>query len=106
MRFSYQRQSNSKSPLVSRTFLSILADLTNSIVWIVSILSLISNSFRLFFNFFFGGGRLNQLQLLSPSCSTVFLVGGLVHRLDRTEQKNPLDDKFFFSSELTLGFVF
>ena len=33
-----------KSPQVSRTYLDILADLKNSVVWMVSILPLISNS--------------------------------------------------------------
>ena len=37
--------SDSKSPQVSRTLLSILADLNNAVVWIVSICPLISKSF-------------------------------------------------------------
>ena len=37
--------SNSKSPQVSRTLLSILTDLNNVVVWIVSIYPLIFNSF-------------------------------------------------------------
>ena len=36
--------SDSKSPQVSRTLLSILADLSNIVVWMVSVLPLISNS--------------------------------------------------------------
>ena len=36
--------SNSKSPEVSRTLLSILADLSNAVVWMVSICHLISKS--------------------------------------------------------------
>ena len=55
--FSHQRKlmvfhwslSNSKSPRVSRTFLSILADLNNPVVWMVSTL-LISWSSNLFIN--------------------------------------------------------
>ena len=49
--FSHQRLlvvfywglSNSKSPQVSRTLLSILADLNNAVFWMVSILPRISN---------------------------------------------------------------
>ena len=41
-----------KSPLVSRTLLSILANLTNALVWIVSILFLIFSSSSLFFHVF------------------------------------------------------
>ena len=42
--------SDSKSPQVSRTLLSILADLNNAVVWIVSIRPLISKSCRPFIN--------------------------------------------------------
>ena len=41
--FSYQRLRDIKSPPVSRTLLSIQANLTNAIVWMVSILLPISN---------------------------------------------------------------
>ena len=45
----YRSLSDSKSPHVSRTFLSILVVLNNEVVWMVSILPLISNSSSLFF---------------------------------------------------------
>ena len=41
--------SDSKSPQISRTHLSILADLNHSVVFMISILSLISNSSSLSF---------------------------------------------------------
>ena len=44
--------SDSKSLQVSRTLLSILANLNNAVVWMVLILSLIFNSFSLFFQTF------------------------------------------------------
>ena len=46
--FFYLSLSDYKSPLVSRTLLSILADLNYSVVWIVSILRLIFSSSSLF----------------------------------------------------------
>ena len=65
--------SGSKSPPISRTLLSILADLMSIVVWMASILSLITNSSSLFsspWSLF----QLNQLQLVSPSpsCSIIF----------------------------------
>ena len=44
--FFYWSLSDSKSPHISRTLLSILADLNNKVVRIVSVRPLISNSFR------------------------------------------------------------
>ena len=51
----YWSLSDSKSPQVSRTFLSILADLITAVVWMVSILPLIfnSSSISLLGSFFF-----------------------------------------------------
>ena len=46
--FFHWSLSDSKSPQVSRTLLSIQADLNNDVVWMVSILSLISRSLNLF----------------------------------------------------------
>ena len=43
--------SDSKSPQVSRTFLGILADCSSAVVWMVSILPLISRSSSLFSKF-------------------------------------------------------
>ena len=42
----YRRQKDSKSPQVSRSFLGILPDLNNIIVWMVSVNPPISNSFN------------------------------------------------------------
>ena len=64
--------SDSKSPWVSRSLLSILANLTNSVVRIVSILPLISN-FTSLFTSLWGSfqAHLLLLVLLSPPCSTL-----------------------------------
>ena len=64
------------SPQVSRTFLSILANLNKAVVWMVSIHSLISSSSSYAFPSHWGLFQVHQLQLvlLSPSCSTGFLV--------------------------------
>ena len=43
---SHRSLSDSKSPQVSRTFLSVLANLSNAGVWMVSTRPFISNSFR------------------------------------------------------------
>ena len=65
--------SDDKSPQVSRSLLSILANLNNAVVWMVLAYSLISSSssllpslWRLF------QVHLLQLVSLSPSCSIVF----------------------------------
>ena len=47
----YTSLSDNQSPLVSRTLLSILADFSNSVVWIVSILPMIYSSSSLFSRF-------------------------------------------------------
>ena len=80
-RFSHQRLlvgfqwslSDSKSPQVSKDFLSIQAGLSNVLVWMVSILPLISNSSCLFSNLL-GPFQVHRVQLvlLSPLCPTVF----------------------------------
>ena len=57
--------SYSKSSQDSRTLLNILADLNSAVIWMVSILPLISNS-------------LSQLVSLSPSCSTTFQLSGKI----------------------------
>ena len=41
--FSHQRLSDSKSPQVSRTILSILADLNNAVIWMAYTRSLLSS---------------------------------------------------------------
>ena len=74
--FFYRSLSDSKSPQVSRTLLSILTDLNTAVVWTVSIRPSIFNSpnpltkslWRLF--------QVHQLQSVSPSlsCSIAFLV--------------------------------
>ena len=64
---------DSKSPQISRTLLSILADLNNAIVWMVFTCPLISKSSSLWINPFVT--VLNALiTIVSPSlsCSTVF----------------------------------
>ena len=61
--------SDSKSPRVSWTFLSILADLNCIVVWMVSILPLTSNSTTLFSDSFGTPFQVHQLQLVSPSSS-------------------------------------
>ena len=89
---------DSKSPQVSRTFLSILANLNNAVVWLVSVLPL--------------PFQVHQLQLvsLSLSCSIAFSVlwQGPSIFLSFSfffffffpplccplEQQNPTDDKF------------
>ena len=93
--------SDNKSPQISRTLLNILTDINHSVVWMASILPLISCS----------------NCLLSKPLGTVpsapITIGIMFHRLlvlcqDRstslisfifyrrsTERQNPLDDKFF-----------
>ena len=63
-----------KSPQVTRTLLSILADLNNVVVWMVSILPLIFLKFSVYLLIF---------SLLFSRCGP-------------PEHQNPLDDKFFF----------
>ena len=58
--------SDNKSPWVSRTRLSILADFSNVVVWIVSILLLISNSSS-FFSCLWEAFQVLQPQLVSLS---------------------------------------
>ena len=68
---------DSKCPQLSRTLLSILADLNNTFVWMVSARSLISNFFSLFtMPLGLGSFRVHRLRVvsLSPSCSVAFLV--------------------------------
>ena len=72
--------SDCKSPQVSRTLLSILADLNNAVVWLLSTFPLISKSSSPFTKLVFGGG----------SCSLA------------TYRNLSL---FSFSFNLTLGFV-
>ena len=82
--FSHQRKlivfhwsvSDSKSPQISRTLLSILADLYNVLVWMVSIRPLISNSSSPHFQSLWGPFLEHRLQLVSSSlwCSTAFFV--------------------------------
>ena len=69
----------SVSPQVSRTFLSILADLRNTVVWMVSARPPISSSFSPVG----GTSRVHQLQLISPllSYSITFLFSGKVQVL-------------------------
>ena len=55
----------SKSLQVSRTLLSILANLNNAVVWIISIIPLISNSSSLFPSIL-GPFQVRQLQMVSP----------------------------------------
>ena len=62
----YWNLSDNKSPQVSRTFLSIRADLNNSVVWVASILPLISSFPSLF------SRPPTTVESPSPSCSTVF----------------------------------
>ena len=65
--------SDCKSPKVSRTFLGILGNLNNAVVWRVFILPLISNCSNPLFNPLrtISGCQL-QLISQSPACSTVF----------------------------------
>ena len=58
----------SKSPQISRTLLSILADLTNAVIWMVSTYLLLSKSSSPFANLR-GLFQVHQLQLVSPSGS-------------------------------------
>ena len=66
--------SDSKSPQISRTLLSILADLNNAVTWMISILPLISKFFSPLLSLR-GSFRVHQLYLVSPSplCSTAVL---------------------------------
>ena len=72
--FTLVKASLLKSPKVSGTLLSILANLNNAIVWMVSTSPLISNSSSDFLPSPWGLFRAHQLQLISPSpsCSIVF----------------------------------
>ena len=113
--------SDSKSPLVFRTFLSILADLNNAVVWMVSAGSLISNS----------SSFLTKTQGIVPSApitigvTVTFIFHGfffLVLRQNlsiclffrflwfsisgRAGRQSPLFDWFSFSYLLSLGLVF
>ena len=65
--------SDRKTPKVSRTFLSILADLNNAVAWMVSTCPLIFKSYSPFTKSL-GLFRAHQLQLesLSSVCSIVF----------------------------------
>ena len=62
---------DSKSPLVSRTLLSILANLNNIVVWMVSVLPMISNSFNLF-SCLCRPFQSYQLQLVVPHVPQLF----------------------------------
>ena len=66
---------SSKYPQVSRTLLSILADLKNAVVWMVSTCPLISKSSSSLLPSLWGSFRIHQLQLvsLSPPYSIPFL---------------------------------
>ena len=70
----------SKSPLVSRILLWILANFNYAIVCIASTLHLISN-FHSFFSKFIRLFQVHQLLLVSPpsSCSTNFKASGKIH---------------------------
>ena len=67
--------SDSKSPLVSRTLLSILADLNNTVIWMVTTQTPNSNSSSPLPTLW-GSFQVHQLQLVSqlPSYSLVFLL--------------------------------
>ena len=67
--------SDNKFPQTPRTLLSILVDFKSSLIWTVSILSLISSSFRRF-SASWGLFQVHQLRLASPSpsCSITFLA--------------------------------
>ena len=118
MSFSHQHQlvvfyrslRYSKSSQVSRTLLSILADLNNVVVWMVSILPLISTSSSLFYkacgdhskhtnyNCYHDHPHVPEFFVVlwqDPStylsfCFLLFSLCGL------PDQQNPPDDKFFF----------
>ena len=64
--------SDSKSPQVSRTFLSILVDLNNTVVLMLSARSLIFNSSSPLSKLL-GIVRVHQLLLVSLSCSIAFI---------------------------------
>ena len=64
---SHWSPSNSKSPQISRTLLSILTYLNSAVVWMVYARPSISNSSILWWLF-----QVHQLQLVSPSCSIDF----------------------------------
>ena len=68
--------SDSKSPRDSRTLLSILADLNNAVVWMVSTCPLISKSSNSCTKILCWLYRADQLQIvsLSLSCSIVFSI--------------------------------
>ena len=102
----YGSLSDSKSPQVSRTFLSILVGLNNSVVWMVSILLLISNPFN-FFSSLSEPFQVHQLRLVSLSlkCSTVLWQDPniyLSHHFllffiwDPLELQNPQEEKYLF----------
>ena len=76
----YWNQSDGKSPEVTRTPLSILADLNSSVDWMVSILPLIFNSSSFFFPSLWWPFLEHQLQLVSPlpTCSKDFYFSGKV----------------------------
>ena len=99
---------DSKSPQVSRTLLSILDNLDNAVVWIVSTGSLISKSFSPFINpqlvsqslscsiFFF----CSQASTYLSFCFLLFSLGGLLGR------QIPLFRRFSFFCWLSLDLVF
>ena len=82
-----RRRSDNKSLQVSRTLLSILVDPNYVLVWMFSIVPLISNCSRLQF-YFPSFGKVQVFFYLSP-----FLKFSLS---DPLELQNPPDDKFSF----------
>ena len=97
------------SPRVSRTLLSFLADFNNVVVWIVLILSLVSNSSSFYFQTVWDHSKrtnynwyhrhplfrsflssLERFKNLSIFCFLLFSV------LGPPECQSPLNDKFFF----------
>ena len=71
IRVFHWSMSDSKSPQVSRTLLSVLAVLNNAVVWMVSTRPPICKSSSPFSN------PLDTLPKLSPSCSIVFFFNSL-----------------------------
>ena len=69
--------SESKSPKVSRTFLSILVDFCNTVVWIVSTRLFISKSSSPFINPLVTVARALIIIGINFTCSTVFSVSYL-----------------------------
>ena len=91
---SYWNFSDSKSPQVSRTRLSILTEFNNAVVWIVSICHLISKSSSL--------GTYSLVSVPSTTITIGITVIFMFHSFSNSLAKSRYSSFFSFSFNLTL----